>query len=168
MIERNWRQIREEGIDALKEKDYFINEAENLKNTGDWKQFELYSQGIKKSKNCEKTRVTCALIDTFAPARYCKRGQTKFSVMEPGTHVWPHCGPTNCRLRAHLGLKIPNGTKIRVAKTEKTWEEGKFLIFDDSFEHEVWHNGTSPRLILIVDIWHPDLTESQRKSLSPI
>ena len=34
----------------------------------------------------------------------------------PGTHVWPHTGPTNCRLRMHLGLVIPktgNGTKLR-------------------------------------------------------
>lgn len=42
------------------------------------------------------------------------------------------------------------------------------LIFDDSFEHEVWHNGTGVRLVLIVDIWHPDLTEQERKTLSPI
>lgn len=42
------------------------------------------------------------------------------------------------------------------------------MIFDDSFEHEVWHNGTSFRLILIVDVWHPDLTEDERQSLVPI
>lgn len=40
--------------------------------------------------------------------------QVKFSIMEPNSHVWPHCGPTNCRLRAHLGLVIPEGVKIRV------------------------------------------------------
>ena len=38
------------------------------------------------------------------------------------------------------------------------WEEGKVIAFDDSFEHEVWHNGTELRLILIVDLPHPDLT----------
>lgn len=36
--------------------------------------------------------------------------------MHPGTHVWPHTGPTNCRLRMHLGLVIPKeGCKIRCA-----------------------------------------------------
>ena len=50
----------------------------------------------------------------------------------------------------------------------RTWQEGKFLIFDDSFEHEVWHNGTSVRLVLIVDVWHPDLSEEQRNTLKPI
>ena len=41
--------------------------------------------------------------------------QVKFSVIHPGTKIWPHCGPTNCRIRAHLGLKVPQGIKIRVA-----------------------------------------------------
>lgn len=50
----------------------------------------------------------------------------------------------------------------------RTWEEGKAIIIDDSFDHEVWHNGSSFRLILIVDFWHPDLTARQRASLSPI
>jgi len=50
----------------------------------------------------------------------------------------------------------------------RTWEEGKFIIFDDSFEHEVWHDGNEFRLVLIVDFWHPELTEQQRKTLSPI
>lgn len=42
------------------------------------------------------------------------------------------------------------------------------IVFDDSFEHEVWHNGTTYRLILIVDVWHPDLTADEKKTLVPI
>ena len=68
----------------------------------------------------------------------------------------------------YIGLKIPFGTSIRVGTESKSWQEGKLLIFDDSFEHEVWHNGTEFRLILIIDMWHPDLTDDQRRQLSPI
>lgn len=50
----------------------------------------------------------------------------------------------------------------------RTWEEGKFFIFDDSFEHEVWQEADRLRLILIVDLWHPDLTESDRNKLTAI
>lgn len=50
----------------------------------------------------------------------------------------------------------------------RTWTEGKIMVFDDSFEHEVWHNGTTYRLILIVDVWHPDLTAHEKKTLVPI
>uniref|UniRef100_A0A3B4Z1W2 Aspartyl/asparaginy/proline hydroxylase domain-containing protein n=1 Tax=Stegastes partitus TaxID=144197 RepID=A0A3B4Z1W2_9TELE len=85
------------------------------------------------------------------------------TVMHPGTHVWPHTGPTNCRLRMHLGLVVPKqGCRIRYCK------HGKVLIFDDSFEHEVWQDADSFRLIFIVDVWHPELTQYQRQTLSPI
>ena len=42
-------------------------------------------------------------------------GQIKLSVMAGGTRVWPHCGPTNARLRAHLGLIVPEGAIMRIA-----------------------------------------------------
>lgn len=167
-LQENWLAIQAEGLNILSKTGYFQDESENLKNKGDWKQFELYARGQQKRENCMKAPITCSLIEQFPAARDCVRGQVKFSVMHEGTHVWPHCGPTNCRLRAHLGLMIPQGTRIRVAEEERSWQEGKFLIFDDSFEHEVWHEGQGLRLVLIVDIWHPDLSEHQRRSLSPI
>ncbi|XP_057665804.1 aspartyl/asparaginyl beta-hydroxylase isoform X3 [Diorhabda carinulata] len=168
LLVASWEQIRKEGLSILNEKGYFKDESENLKHTGEWKQFELYTRGQKNIKNCKICPITCSIIYQIPEARTCKRGQTKFSVMHPGTHIWPHCGPTNCRLRVHLGLKIPSNTFIRVADDVKSWKEGEVLIFDDSFEHEVWHNGTDFRLILIMDIWHPELTLSEINSLLPI
>ncbi|XP_056646936.1 aspartyl/asparaginyl beta-hydroxylase-like isoform X3 [Diorhabda sublineata] len=168
LLAASWKQIRKEGLSILNEKGYFKDESENLKHTGEWKQFELYTRGQKNIENCKICPITCSIIYQIPEARTCKRGQTKFSVMHPGTHIWPHCGPTNCRLRVHLGLKIPSNTFIRVADDVKSWKEGEVLIFDDSFEHEVWHNGTDFRLILIMDIWHPELTLSEINSLSPI
>jgi len=73
----------------------------------------LILPGRKDKDNCKRAPVTCALIDQIPDAK-CTRGQVKFSVIQPGVHVWPHTGPTNCRLRAHLGLKIPDGPRIRV------------------------------------------------------
>lgn len=167
-LEKNWKTIRDEGLAALKYKKGYLDEAESLRRTGDWKQFEIFARGRKSAKNCQHTPVTCRLIEEFPAASGCRRGQTKFSVMEPGTHVWAHCGPTNSRLRAHLGLVVPPKVFIRVADQIRSWEEGKFIIFDDSFEHEVWHNGTEQRLVLIVDIWHPELTSEERRTLSAI
>ena len=48
---------------------------------------------------------------------------------------------------------------------EKTlgWKEGEIIIFDDSFEHEVWNNSSEKRMIFIMDIFHPDLSEAQKK-----
>uniref|UniRef100_A0A6P7FX98 Aspartyl/asparaginyl beta-hydroxylase isoform X3 n=1 Tax=Diabrotica virgifera virgifera TaxID=50390 RepID=A0A6P7FX98_DIAVI len=168
LLLQSWRKIREEGLSILSEKGYFQDESENLRDTGEWKQFELYARGQKNVNNCKKCPFTCSIINQIPEAKNCKRGQTKFSVMHPGTHIWPHCGPTNCRLRAHLGLKVPSNTFLRVADDIRSWKEGEIIVFDDSFEHEVWHNGTDFRLILIVDIWHPELTPSEKNTLSPI
>ncbi|GJQ67496.1 hypothetical protein Trydic_g5136 [Trypoxylus dichotomus] len=167
-LEQNYQTIREEGLAVLNKRGYFKDESENLRDVGDWKQFELYARGLKHAENCKKTPITCKIIDSEPDARGCRRGQVKFSVMHPGTHVWPHCGPTNCRLRIHLGLKVPPKTYIRVAEETRTWEEGKIFIFDDSFEHEVWHNGTEFRLVLIIDVWHPELSKNEKHNLSAI
>ncbi|XP_039105060.1 aspartyl/asparaginyl beta-hydroxylase isoform X2 [Hyaena hyaena] len=169
-LERNWKLIRDEGLAVMdKTEGLFLPEDENLREKGDWSQFTLWQQGRKNENACKGAPKTCSLLDKFPETTGCRRGQIKYSVMHPGTHVWPHTGPTNCRLRMHLGLVIPReGCKIRCANETKTWEEGKVLIFDDSFEHEVWQDAASFRLILIVDVWHPELSPQQRHSLPAI
>ncbi|XP_054984757.1 aspartyl/asparaginyl beta-hydroxylase isoform X2 [Sorex araneus] len=169
-LERNWKLIRDEGLAVMDQaKGLFLPEDENLREKGDWSQFTLWQQGRKNENSCKGAPKTCSLLDKFSETTGCRRGQIKYSVMHPGTHVWPHTGPTNCRLRMHLGLVIPKeGCKIRCANETRTWEEGKVLIFDDSFEHEVWQDATSFRLIFIVDVWHPELTAQQRRNLPAI
>ncbi|MGH0162979.1 UNVERIFIED_CONTAM: hypothetical protein FKN15_061168 [Acipenser sinensis] len=169
-LERNWKTIRDEALGVMDtERGLFIPEDENLREKGEWGQFTLWQQGKKNENSCRGVPKTCALLERFSEATGCKRGQIKYSVMQPGTHIWPHTGPTNCRLRMHLGLVIPSeGCRIRCANDTRSWEEGKVLIFDDSFEHEVWQDADSYRLIFIVDVWHPELTPHQRRTLSPI
>ncbi|XP_016985387.1 aspartyl/asparaginyl beta-hydroxylase isoform X3 [Drosophila rhopaloa] len=169
-LQLHWRAIRDEGMALLGKSGYFEDEAEQLRDQGVWQQFELYAQGRRVKDNCRRTPITCSLLQEFSESSGCRRGQVKFSVMQAKTHVWPHCGPTNCRLRAHLTLVAPEPekTSLRVAEQERTWREGELFIFDDSFEHEVWHNGTQARLVLILDMWHPELTPTQRRSLPPI
>ena len=109
-------------------------------------------------------------------AAECSHGQVKFSVIYPGTHVHPHSGPTNCRLRAHLGLSVPPGDdggrlEMRIADGQMlTWKEGQVFVIDDSFEHEVWHEKANGgvRLVLIIDLWHPDLSAQERATLAPL
>ncbi|KAE8279569.1 Aspartyl/asparaginyl beta-hydroxylase [Larimichthys crocea] len=179
-LERNWKTIRDEALAVMDQNTgLFIPEDENLRERGEWGQYTLWQQGKKVGNSCQSVPKTCSLLDRYSEATGCKRGQVrrehliqgqiKFSVMQPGTHVWPHTGPTNCRLRMHLGLVIPkHGCRIRCTDQTREWEEGKVLIFDDSFEHEVWQDADSYRLIFIVDVWHPELTAYQRQTLSPI
>jgi aspartyl/asparaginyl beta-hydroxylase (cupin superfamily) len=78
-----------------------------------------------------------------------------FSALNPHKRITPHTGPMNGIIRAHLGLVVPKGAYIRVGKDERTWEEGKLLVFDDSFEHEVWNHSDYVRIVLFINFWHP-------------
>ncbi|XP_064444352.1 aspartyl/asparaginyl beta-hydroxylase isoform X5 [Mirounga angustirostris] len=120
-LERNWKLIRDEGLAVMdKAKGLFLPEDENLREKGDWSQFTLWQQGRKNENACKGAPKTCSLLDKFPETTGCRRGQIKYSIMHPGTHVWPHTGPTNCRLRMHLGLVIPKeGCKIRCANETK-------------------------------------------------
>ena len=81
----------------------------------------------------------------------------KFSAIVPGTHIKAHTGPSNDQLRAHLGLVHTGGARIRAGNEWRTWREGKVMIFDSSWEHEVHHDGPDLRIVLILDIWNPYL-----------
>ncbi|XP_049880377.1 aspartyl/asparaginyl beta-hydroxylase isoform X2 [Pectinophora gossypiella] len=164
-LEKAWKDILMEGQAA---KTLYEQEKEGLKERGEWSQMDLFVRGQEIPGRCKRAPVTCSIIRAEPAAAGCRRGQIKFSAMEPGTHVRPHVGPTNCRLRMHLGLSNTKDTYIRVDQETRQWQEGKVLLFDDSFEHEVWHNGTGKRLVLIVDVWHPDLTAAERRSLPAI
>ncbi len=80
----------------------------------------------------------------------------KYSAMKPGTRILPHTGPSNRRLRAHFCITHTGGARMRVGEEWRTWQEGKVLVIDSSYEHEVVHNGPDLRVVLILDIWHPD------------
>ncbi|XP_061661045.1 aspartyl/asparaginyl beta-hydroxylase-like isoform X4 [Syngnathoides biaculeatus] len=169
-LEKNWKTIRDEALAVMdRNTGHFVPEEENLREKGEWGQYTLWQQGKKSAASCQAVPKTCSLLERFPEATGCKRGQIKFSAMQPGTHVWPHTGPTNCRLRMHLGLVVPeDGCRIRCTDRTREWQEGKVLIFDDSFEHEVWQDAATSRLIFIVDVWHPQLTAYQRQTLSAI
>lgn len=84
--------------------------------------------------------------------------------MAPNTHICEHYGPTNKKLRVFLPLIVPDSSLcwIRVNHEKRFLEEGKCLIFDDSFLHDAANEcSESPRIVLILDIWHPDLSEEE-------
>ena len=81
-----------------------------------------------------------------------------FSRLAPGAHIVPHRGYEGYSgyvLRLHLGLDVPAGCGIRVGTETKGWQEGKCLVFDDSFEHEAWNRGDRTRTVLLCDFLNP-------------
>eukprot|EP00403_Amphidinium_massartii_P036971 CAMPEP_0178443546 /NCGR_PEP_ID=MMETSP0689_2-20121128/38962_1 /TAXON_ID=160604 /ORGANISM="Amphidinium massartii, Strain CS-259" /LENGTH=630 /DNA_ID=CAMNT_0020067579 /DNA_START=82 /DNA_END=1973 /DNA_ORIENTATION=+ len=82
----------------------------------------------------------------------------RYSIIGPNAHIRPHCGPANTKLTIHLPLIVPqNGSRWRVANHTSPMVERKPLIFDDSFEHEVWNDGDTARVTLWIFFVHPAL-----------
>jgi len=111
-------------------------------------------------------RDTYAVISDFP---LCTNfGFAFFSETAPDTHIKAHTGGSNLRLRYHLPLDVkqPEHNRMRVGKEIRSWTEGKVTVFDDSFDHEVWNDGQTRRTLLIVDLWHPSLSDSDIACLS--
>ena len=88
-----------------------------------------------------------------------------YSLLKPGTHIAPHHGMLNTRLICHLPLIVPEGCALRVGPETRSWVEGQALIFDDSFEHEAWNRGAGTRIVLLFEIWRPEIGEAERAEL---
>jgi aspartate beta-hydroxylase len=85
-----------------------------------------------------------------------------FSLLKPGVRIPPHTGYTNARLICHLPLVVPGNCGLRVGNEVRHWAEAEALIFDDSIEHEAWNDSAQPRVVLLFDIWRPELTPAER------
>ena len=72
-----------------------------------------------------------------------------FSVVGPGAHLRPHCGPNNRRLKLHLGLQVPQPTRMRIGLETRSWTEGKCNFLDDSFDHEVTNESEQTRVRML-------------------
>ena len=132
---------------------------------GNWRQGHLFRDGHWQEQVCARFPVTTAVLREVPEVSTFSPGVISVSRVLPGTHIMPHCGPTNAVLRIHLGIKVPAGVWIRVAGQTLSWQEGRCMVFDDSFEHEVRHEGTEDRVVLIFDMLHPELGGDQRQRL---
>ena len=90
--------------------------------------------------------------------------KAQFSTMAPGVHVRPHVGPTNAKLTIHYGLHVPQGALLRVGSERRAYEEQELLVFDDSFEHEVWQHGATERTTLVLHVAHPEHTRARGRN----
>jgi beta-hydroxylase len=57
-----------------------------------------------------------------------------------------------------MGLKVPEPAekcRIRVDDQIVNWEEGESMVFDDTYNHEVWNETDGERAILFLDVKRP-------------
>jgi aspartate beta-hydroxylase len=139
-------------------------EAAVLAGRGRWDAFNLLRMGVPVPENCARCPATVAAVERIPGAT--SAGLVYFAGLAPGAHIVAHCGPHNFRIRCHLGLVVPPNCSMRVGEETRRWEEGRCLIFDDSFEHELWNDSDTTRAVLILDVWHPQLTTDEIRAFS--
>lgn len=159
LLEENWTVMRQEldailqHREALPSFQDIAEDASTISQDDNWKTFFLYGYGEKAEENCARCPRTTELIEQVP-------GMTTafFSILSPGKHIPPHRGPYKGVLRYHLGLKVPEQAeqcRIRVDDQILHWEEGDSMVFDDTYNHEVWNETDEERAILFLDVKRP-------------
>ncbi len=158
-LEASWPQIRSEfeqvwaypeDIPAFHQ----ISPDQARISKGDhWKTFVLFIFGRKIQPNCGECPITTALLAGLPGLQ-----NAWFSILAPHYHIPPHRGPTRALVRCHLALRVPAQAEkcwIRIDEQICQWEEGKCLLFDDTYEHEVTNDTPEFRAVLFLDFDRP-------------
>ncbi|HTI31894.1 MAG TPA: aspartyl/asparaginyl beta-hydroxylase domain-containing protein [Sphingomonas sp.] len=178
-LEANAPQIRTE-LEAVLASDAglrpYVESEPNRPNRGheligdpSWSAFHLMEKGKPVAGNAERCPATmAALADLPIPRIAGRSPMALFSVLKAGTHIKPHNGMINTRLIVHLPLIVPPGCALRVGNDAREVEAGKLMIFDDSIEHEAWNRSDATRVVLLFEIWRPELSTAEREALTAL
>lgn len=129
----------------------------------DWSAFYLWKDGAVVPENAARCPRTLAALEGAPLCRLPQRSPSiLFSLLKPHTRIPPHNGLVNTRLICHLPLIVPPGCGFRVGNETREWVEGKAWVFDDSIDHEAWNDSDHTRVILLFEVWRPELSERER------
>ena len=145
------------------------NKGHALLDNDDWSAFHLIEGGVAVAGNADLCPATMAALGDLPLPRITGRSpMALFSLLKPHTHIPPHWGMLNTRLIVHLPLIVPDGCRLRVGNHVREVVAGKVLIFDDSVQHEAWNDSDEMRVILLFQIWHPELRAGEREALTKL
>ena len=151
-------QIQAELLEILKRRDDFapfqtISPHQTFISDDDkWKLFFLKGLGHVFKRNADQAPITMGILN-----RHPSVLSAYLSVLGPRKVLNPHHGPTSAILRYHLGIDIPPGKlcTLVVDGEEYQWENGGFVLFDDTFEHFAINESDQSRAILFMDVLRP-------------
>lgn len=140
-----------------------------LNNNLDWTAIHLLLGGKRVDANARHCPQTMALLAELPqPQIPGASPNAMFSMLAPHTSIPPHVGVNNARLVCHLPLVVPEGCWFRVGGETRLWKPGQAFVFDDTIEHEAMNPTDDLRVVFIVDVWHPDLTQVERDAVSAL
>ncbi len=153
VLEDNWEVIRDEFGAIISGNQQITLSSPNppyLSNPTAWKNIYFWNFMWQYHKNCRQFPKTYELLKSIPNLTFAE-----FTVLEPHSQVLPHIGETNTTIRGHLGISIPAvlpEAGIRVGNEERSWQEGKVVLFSDCHRHTVWNNSDKRRFVLVFDI----------------
>jgi aspartate beta-hydroxylase len=178
-LEAATAQIREELLEVMREEKQAFrpyveadprlpyNEAQGMLNNPQWSAFYLWKHGELVTQNAARCPRTVSALAEVPFARVKGRSPSVlFSLLRAGARIPPHTGEVNTRLICHLPLVVPEKCAFRVGNDTRTPVEGKAWVFDDTIEHEAWNDSDRTRVILLFEIWRPELTSDERALVS--
>jgi aspartate beta-hydroxylase len=129
-----------------------------------WEAFFFYRRGTRFAANHERCPATSAVLESIELCRIADQApEILFSILKPGSHINPHHGVSNVRLVMHLPLSVPHSCALNlVDHGEHHWQEGRLVMFDDTYLHEAWNRSEETRIVLLMDCWNPHLTEAEK------
>jgi hypothetical protein len=143
--------------------------ANPLLNDKSWGAYYFWRNGEIVPENAVRCPATMTALEKAPMPHIDQRSPIAlWSLLKPATHIQPHHGLLNTRLICHIPLIVPDDCAIRVGNETRSWREGEALIFDDSFEHEAWNKSDDTRVILLFEIWRPEISLEERAALTAI
>ena len=140
-----------------------------LNRNPDWTALHLIKQGTPIAANAALCPQTFALLEKLPqPPIPGASPNVMFSLLAPRTEIPPHVGVNNARLVCHLPLVVPEGCWFRVGDETRSWREGEAFVFDDTIEHEAANPSDQLRVVLIFDVWHPDLSAIEQQAVAAL
>lgn len=182
-VEASTDRIRDELLAVMAERDRFTPylqssqdfpesdpSAAKIRNNPDWGALYLWEYGCLVQENAVRlTQAVKALEVAPLPQVQGQLPIVLFSRLAAHTHIPPHHGMLNTRLICHLPLIVPkNCGTLRCGNEHRVWVEGQTLTFDDSIEHEAWNKSDQERIVLLFDIWRPELTPEERELVARV
>ena len=146
-----------------------LDQWKALNHSLDWTAIHLLNCGKAVESNARHAPKTMALLAKLPqPTIPGASPNAMFSLLKPKTKIPPHVGVNNARLVCHLPLIVPEGCWFRVGAETRHWRVGEALVFDDTIEHEAMNPTDELRVVLIIDVWHPDLTDVEKEAVGAL
>lgn len=158
LLRDHWQEIRAEAVDVALQGNASPSLAavspdhRSIAQMNMWRSFFLWGYGYRIDDNAARCPVTSSLVE-----RIPGLNSAFFSILAPGTHIPAHRGVSKGLITCHLGLVVPRvgDVRMRIDRRIVRWCEGETLVFDDTYDHEVWNETEGTRVVLLLQFERP-------------